>query len=324
MSPDCATSRSRSALDRRRFLLSAAGLLGTGTRLLARQEPTFSTDVRVVNILAFVLDKKGEIVRDLTVEDFALLENGRPQNIKYFAKETDLPLTLGLMVDTSLSQTRVMEAERGASFHFLDRVLRETKDQVFIMTFDTGALLRQALTSSRKELDAALSLVDTPSRGELMAQGTAETNLYDAVVKACTEIMQKRTNRKALILLTDGGENGSDASQQDAIAAAVKADTLIYSVYYADPSYGMMGGGPDGRRILQNLSQETGGGFFEVSKKQNIEQVFDLIQQELRSQYNLGYVSDVPVQYPEFRKIQLTAKQKGLKVRARDRYWAHF
>ena len=303
--------------------MGAAALLPVAA-LRAQDEPTFTTAIRVVNLLATVLDKHGELVAGLEKDDFLVQEDARSQTVRYFSRETGLPLTLGLLVDTSLSQTRLMAAERSASFHFLDRVLREDKDKVFIMQFDSGVMLRQPLTSSRRELDESLSLVDTPSEKELQAQGIAETMLYDAVVKASKEILSKQRNRKAVILLTDGVDYGSHSTLAEAIEAAQKADTIIYSILFADPSaYPAFGGAPDGRPGLMRMARETGGGFFEVSKRLNIEQTFDRIQQELRTQYSLGYVSDVPVRFPEFRKLRLSAKQKGLTVRTRERYWAH-
>ena len=303
---------------RRELLLSAACL----SRLPAQQDAaTFSTDVRVVSVLASVRTKKGEIVRDLTKEDFSIAEDGRPQTIRYFARQSDLPLTLGLMVDTSMSQRKVLDAERIASFSFLDQVLRERKDQVFIMQFDMAMMLRQGLTSSFGKLNDALSYVDTPSRQELeMSAGTSKgTVLYDAVVKACKDIMQRQNGRKALILLTDGVDFGSDATLADAVEAAERSDTLLYSILFTG-SYSF--GGPDGSRVLQKMSRETGGGFFEVSKKHSIQQIYDVIQDELRSQYSMGYVSDLPVRISEFRKIQVSTKEKGLVIQARDRYWA--
>ncbi len=311
---------------RRSFVFSAASLLWPRSSARAQDAPvTFSSDVKVVNVLSTVLNKKGQIIGDLTRDDFTLLENGRPQAIKYFATQSDLPLTLGLMVDTSMSQARVLNEERAASFHFLDRVLRENKDQVFIMQFDMSVQLQQDLTSSRKKLDDALSLVDTPTREALKAQYTGGTLLYDALVKAAA-VMKPRTGRKALIVLTDGVDNGSNFGVPAAIEAAQRADTLIYSILFSDETfYGVhipLMSGPDGSGVLMRLSKETGGGYFAVSKKQSVEQIFDIIQDELRSQYSLGYVSDTPVVISEFRKIQLTAKQKGLIVQARDRYWA--
>lgn len=304
---------------RRQLLLSAACL----SRLRAQQdETTFRTDVRVVNVLASVRTKKGEIVRDLTKDDFSITEDGRPEAIRYFARQSDLPLTLGLMVDTSMSQRKVLEAERTASFSFLDQVLRERKDQVFIMQFDMAMMLRQGLTSSFGKLNDALAYVDTPTRKELeMSVGTSKgTVLYDAVVKACKDIMRQQSGRKALVLLTDGVDFGSDATLADAVEAAERSDTLLYSILFTG-SYSF-GGGPDGSRALQKMSRETGGGFFEVSKKHSIQQIYDVIQDELRSQYSMGYVSDLPVRISEFRKIQVSAKEKGLVIQARDRYWA--
>jgi VWFA-related protein len=308
----------------RRKFLSAAAPLVLFRRLLAGQEAgaTFSTEIKVVNVLATVRTKSGEFTRNLSKDDFSLSENGHPQTIRYFSRETDLPLTLGLMVDTSLSQQRVLDAERAASFRFIDQVLRENVDQVFIMQFDFAIQLRERLTSSRRKLEETLALVDTPSRKELEVQRGGGTLLYDAVVMASQDIMQNQTNRKALIVLTDGVDFGSDATLETAIEAAQRADTLVYSILFSDSGYYGLLGGADGKKPLMRMSKETGGGFFEVSKKQSIEQIFAIIEDELRSQYNLGYVSDEPVRISEFRSIQLSAKPKGLVVQARDRYWA--
>ncbi|HVT92342.1 MAG TPA: VWA domain-containing protein [Bryobacteraceae bacterium] len=311
-----------SPLRRRDFLLSAVAL-AAGARARA-QEPdgvTFSAGIKVVNVIASVRTKEGAIVRDLDKSDFTILENGRPQSIRYFARETDLPLTIGLLVDTSMSQQRVLAAERGASLRFLDEVLREEKDHVFLMQFDMVVQTRQELTSSRSRLDEALDYVDTPSRQELRMQSGGGTLLYDAVTKSSEEVMSKQGGRKALILLTDGGENGSEATLDDAIHAAQRADTLIYSIYFSDSGF-YMGGGIDGRKILMRMSRETGGGFFEVSKKRSIDQIFSQIEEEIRSQYSIGYVSDVPVRVSEFRKLQLITDRKGLAVQARGEYWA--
>ena len=145
-------------------MASAASLLLTASRGRAQGQAqqddgaVFSSDVQVVNLLATVRTKKSEIVRDLNKDDFSLLEDGRPQTIKYFARESDLPLTIGLMVDTSMSQVHVLDAERGASFRFLDEVLRENKDHVFIMQFDLSVQTRQALTGSRRDLSQALAM----------------------------------------------------------------------------------------------------------------------------------------------------------------------
>ena len=298
-------------ITRREWLALSASL----TRAVGAQdqEPTFTSNVKVVSILATVLDKQGRIIHDLAKEDFSVAENGRPQALKYFSRDTDLPLTLGLMVDTSMSQVKVIDAERAASFRFLDQVLREDKDKVFVMQFDMAVQISQPLTSSREDLRRALAYVDTPTRAQLQAQYGGGTLLFDAVVRASHEILGTRQGRKSLIIMSDGGENGSDAAMQDAIDAAHKSDTMIYSILF---------GGTEGRSILQRMSRETGGGYFEVTKKFSIDQVFGAIQDELRSEYNLGYVSDVPVRISEFRKLAVGVKQKGYTVQARDRYWA--
>jgi VWFA-related protein len=312
---------------RRQWVLWAASLFCARTLLAAPHDeqdlPTFSTDVKVVSLLATVRNKNGAIVRDLSKDDFTLLENGRPQTIRYFSRESDLPLTLGLMVDTSMSQRRVLDAERGASFRFLDQVLRENKDQVFIMQFDMSVQLRQPLTSSRKALNDTLPYVDTPTNRQLQIQTGGGTLLYDAVVTAAQDVTQKARNRKALIVLSDGVDIGSEATLAQSIAAAQRADTLIYSILFSDPgAYGLSFAGSTGRSALMRMSRETGGDFFEVSKKQSIDQIFDRIQEELRSQYSMGYVSDDPVRISEFRKIQLIARTKGLLVQTREQYWA--
>ncbi len=303
---------------RRQFLLSAASLLGASSLALGQDGATFSTSLNVVDVLATVRTKKNEIVRDLTKDDFILTENGRPQTIRYFSKESELPLTVGLMIDTSMSQQKVLESERTASFRFLDQVLRESKDKLFVMQFDMAVQLRQPLTSSRQALEEVLPYVDTPTRRELGLQNGGGTLLFDAVVKASNDVLKNQKNRKAMVVLSDGGENGSTASLTDAIDAAQRADTLIYSILFSDSSFP----GGDGRGILQRLSKETGASYWEVSKKHGIEDIYQSIEEELRSQYSMGFVSDQPPEVSEFRNLKLAAKQKGLVVQTRERYWA--
>ncbi len=154
----------------RRSVILLALLLPISAQTQQPEQPTFSTEVKVVNMLATVRTKSGQLVTDLTKDDFSLAENKRPQDIRYFSRESDLPLTIGLMVDTSMSQARVLESERSASFQFVDQVLREGKDKVFVTQFDMAVLTRQKPTSSRRDLEESLPYVDTPSKNEL--QGT--------------------------------------------------------------------------------------------------------------------------------------------------------
>jgi VWFA-related protein len=166
------------------------------------------------------------------------------------------------------------------------------------------------------------------------------TALYDSVLLASDELMKKQTGRKANVLLTDGVDMGSKVSLTTAIEAAQRADTLVYAVRYYDEQansgmgypggYGRRGGRrppmqsnrPDGKKVLERMAQETGGGYFEVSKKHSIEDIYTQLEEELRNQYSIGYTSDQPKASGEFRKIQIALKQKNLVVRARDGYYA--
>jgi VWFA-related protein len=320
--------------------------------LRAQQDSTFSADVNVVNVFATVRDKKGQIVRNLTKDDFTLAEDSRPQAIRYFSQESGLPLTLGLLVDTSMSQRRVLGKERDASYRFLDQVLREDKDKAFLIHFDREVELLQDLTSSRKKLEESLGRMEAPEQDRQSGGGYGGggarrhggghhgggTSLYDSVLLASDELMKKQSGRKAVIALTDGVDNGSKVTLTSAIESAQRADTLVYSILFADPdAYGAMGRGgfgggrrgngrggsrTDGKPILQRLSRETGGGFFEVSKKLPIEKIYDQIEEELRNQYSIGYTSDHPDTAGGYHKIQLTAKKSDLLVQTRDGYYA--
>ncbi|HVV45643.1 MAG TPA: VWA domain-containing protein [Bryobacteraceae bacterium] len=305
-----------SSVSRRRFLITSAGILSGAAGSGAQEEATFSSGVQVVNLFATVRDRRNEILRGLGKDDFLVAEDGRPQTIRYFSRESDLPLTIGLMIDTSLSQTRVLPAERGASLSFLDEVLRENEDHVFIMQFDLTVQTRQPLTASRRDLGQALAFVDTPTRNQLRNQYGGGTLLYDAILRASEDVMKKQQGRKALIVMSDGGENGSDATLSEAIEAAQRAETLIYTILFSDGSYGR------NRGVMQSLAKETGGAYFEVSKKQTIDRVFAIIQEDLRNQYSIGYVSDRPATVAGFRRIQLSVKGPGLVVQSRNRYWA--
>lgn len=345
---------------------------GAAVCLLAQQNTTFSTDVNVVNIFANVHDKKQKPVSTLTRNDFTLSEDGHPQTIRYFSRETDLPLTLGLLIDTSMSQAGVLEDEKNASERFLDQVLRPEKDRTFVIHFDRETELLQDLTSSLPDLhktieqihldDEARPQLRQPGRGQTpgpipqRAGHMAGTTLYDAVFLASDELMKSQKGRKALILLTDGVDRGSKESLYGAIQSAQRSGVLVYSIWFTDrpesnrsrPVFGgPMGGGmgrrggmgggmgrggggryptaqrdgTDGKKILEQISNETGGGFFEVTKKESISDIYTRIQEELRNQYSIGYVSDQTGGGGNFRHIVLTAKKSGLTVQAPQGYY---
>ena len=220
---------------------------------------TMSVKVKVVNVLATVRDKHGKIVNSLTKDDFTLTEDGRPQSLKYFSRETDLPLTLGLLVDTSMSQRRVLSEERDASESFLAQVLREDKDKAFVIHFDREVELSQDLTSSHEQLRSALESLQTPQfdrtsggggnggPGSGSGRGSGRhgggTLLYDAVYLASDEMMQKQPGRKAVIVLSDGVDMGSKESLEAAIESAQRANTIVYSILFEDnEAYGNGGG----------------------------------------------------------------------------------
>src|ERR1035438_3315473 len=252
-----------------RTFLTLLALLLTGLMLHAQQTPqappakaaehdqqettTITKDVNVVNVLATVRNKQGQIVNNLTKDDFKLTDDGRPQTIKYFAKLTDTPLTLGLLVDTSLSQRRVLEQERTASYTFLEDLLREWKDKAFVLHFDYEVELLQDLTNSRPKLEAALQKLEVPSSQQSQGGGSGQhgggTLLNDAVFLASDEVMSKVQGRKALIILSDGVDQGSKVSLTRAIEAAQRSDTLVYTILFADPqayNAGNQGGGRHG------------------------------------------------------------------------------
>jgi VWFA-related protein len=272
--------------------------------------------VKVVSLLVSVKNKKGELNPDLAQTDFQVFEDGRKQTIKYFARQSDLPLTIGLLIDVSMSQEHVLDAERSACFRFLDQVLRPHQDKVFITQFDSRIITRQELTGSWKDLNDSLSAVETPSRKQLGQGIGTGTRVFDTVLQAAA-MMKPVQGRKAVMILSDGDDNDSEANLDSAIEAALKADMLIYSILFTD-GYG----GGAGQHALEKMAYETGGAYFAVSKKLSIDQIFDRIQTELRSQYNIGYVSDKAVDIPEFRKLQVTTSDKAFKVQTRTRYWA--
>jgi VWFA-related protein len=312
------------------------------------QQPTYKIASIVVNVPATVHNKHGQIIRDLKKDDFVLQEDGHPREIRYFAQENDLPLTLGLLVDTSMSQRRVLEDEREASYAFLDRMLRQ-EDKAFIIHFDRESELLQDLTSDRQHLQSALQDLHTPDpesrrtgggswpggghrRGGWGGPGTV---LYDAVFLASDELMKKQQGRKALLILSDGVDTGSMVRLERAIEAAQRADTIVYSILFYDAQiYRAMGpfggwgrhggtGGfsryPDGRNVLEQISNETGGRLFEVSSKQPIASVYSQIADELRNQYNLGFAPGNDGL--GYHKIQLKTRQKDLIVQARSGYY---
>jgi VWFA-related protein len=290
------------------------------------QEARFSSEVKVVSLLATVHDRTGAVVKDLTKEDFRLEEDGRRQTIRYFARESDLPLTVVLLVDTSRSMRTIFEPVRRGSNRFLEQVLREDRDLAAVVHFDVQVETLQAFTSSRQKLAAALEELEIPPR--------PATLLYDAVRDTSENLMRKQPGRKAFILLSDGMDVRSQTSLGTAIEYAQRADTLIYSIFFTHPG---MGGGAGrragllraavrpgikrGTEVMTRLARETGGGFYAVGKDNPIQAIYRQIEDELRNQYSVGYTPDRPAADGKYRKLKLTTIKKGLTVRTRDGYY---
>jgi VWFA-related protein len=352
------------------MLLPRAGIwlaaLTIGVFTIAQEQPTFKVDVEVVNVLATVRDRDRHIISNLTQDDFILEENGKKQEIRYFSRQTDLPLTIGLLVDTSQSQRNLIEEERSASYQFFKQVMRPDRDNAFVTKFDIAVELLQKPTNSLSSLQKTLNDLNPPSmrrptnpggrgtqQGNSLTQirpqgrqmpggqrfpgsgrGSGQPNrisgvgtlLYDAVFLASNEILRKKEGRKAIILISDGVDAGSKLSEKDAIEAAHRADTIIYCIRYYDPSiYSRRGGiinpeGSRGKAALKTLAKETGGRLFEPADKIQLRDAYDSIQEELRNQYNLGYVPPKNGG-SEFRRIKLLTKKGKFEIVTRAGYY---
>jgi VWFA-related protein len=301
----------------------------------AQEEPVIKVDVNLVNVLCSVRNKSGGLIGNLEKKDFTVLEDGKEQEIKYFTRETDLPLTIGLLVDTSKSQERLMDIERRAAYQFFSKVLRQ-KDLAFLIQFGAEAELLQDSTSSPRLLQEGLNQLrlSVPVGGlhpgpVPTQQHTAGTILFDAVYLAANEKLKGEVGRKTIVLITDGVDTGSRISKEKAIESAQKADTIIYSIDYEDPSaYGGFGGfgrinmGGGGEGDLRRMSSETGGHVYKVDRKNSLDDIFRELQEEMRSQYSIGYAPANPKKDGSFRKLEIRTSNKDFKVQARKGYYA--
>ncbi len=318
------------------FRFSALPLLLTLAIPLAAQvpddqAPVIKVDVDIVNLLCSVRDKHGAYVPNLTKDDFTIFEDGKPQTIRYFNREKDLSLTIGLLVDVSGSQERLIDVERRAAIQFFASVLGK-KDQAFLISFGTEAELLQDYTNSHRLLRDALEKLRVnaavtglhPGPVPTMSQPRG-TVLFDAVYLATTDRLKGEVGRKAVVLITDGVDQGSRLKLYDAMTAAQKADAVIYGIYYVDPSaYGSghgLGYTPSDSD-LKKMSEETGGKLFRVGRKTSLDDIFRELQEELRNQYSIGYTPTNEAKDGKFRKIEIRMRDKDWKVQARKGYFA--
>lgn len=287
-----------------------------------------TVEVNLVNILATVRDRHGALISALGKDDFTVFEDGKTQTIKYFARETDLPLTIGLLVDVSGSQRNLIEIEKRAAYEFLTKVLRK-KDMAFLISFGEEAELLQDFTSSPRLLEAGLDRLRVSSGVSGVHPGPVPTIgqprgtvLFDAVYLAASEKLAREVGRKAIVLITDGVDMGSRLSRDKAIEAAQKADTVIYSIYYVDPgAYGGFFMHPSDSD-LRRMSEDTGGRVFKVDRRNTLDNIFQQLQDEMRSQYALGYTPANDKRDGTFRRVEVRTRDKNLKVQARKGYYA--
>jgi VWFA-related protein len=295
---------------------------------------TLKVNVNVVQLFFNVKDKRGALIPSLTKDNFQIQEDGKPQTIKYFAAESDLPLTLGILIDSSGSQARVLDMEKQVGGEFLSQILRD-KDLAFVLSFDVNADLLQDFTSSVHALKEALNQARINTAGGSgggipgLGGGTVPTPggpkgtvLYDAVYLAAHDELAQQVGRKAMILLTDGEDQGSQLKIKDAIEAAQKSDSIVYVLLCADRGfYGSFGYSGEGD--MKKLTEETGGRVIEVGNKfDKLKEGFAQIANELRSQYNVGYSSTNPKLDGTFRKVEIHALSKDYKIQARNGYYA--
>ena len=300
---------------------------------------TFKIQVNLVNIYFTVKDKNGGLVPHLTKNDCSVAEDKIPQTLKNFIAETDQPLTLGILLDTSGSQQRVLPLEQEAGAEFLQEVLR-SKDEAFLLSFDVDVDLLQDYTNNAHQLARGLNKAQINTAGgngaagipgigggPVPVHGTPKgTLLYDAIYLAANQKLNQETGRKAMIILTDGDDQGSTTTINEAIAAAQRSNAIIYVILIADTEfYGSYNMGYSGYSAAKKISEETGGRLINVGNNgKKLQAAFQQIQDELRTQYVASYTPTNAKLDGTFRHIAVDCKNSGneLKVQVRRGYFA--
>ena len=291
------------------------------------QEPvqsggTISTQVSLVSLFATVRDKNKRIVTDMTQNDFKIFQDNEEQKVAFFSKEVTMPITLGLLIDTSGSEQYRLPAEQDAASRFLDRVMKKG-DEAMVISFDLDVDLLSDFTDDKHIIERAINKakVNAVGGGGVVTPGTIPSNVggthfYDAVYLACSEKLGTEAGRKALIIITDAQDEGSKTRLEEAVEAAQRADAVVHILWVHDGPYGRFD-------VAKKLAEETGGRAIDVSNEKKLEQAFDQISEELRSQYQIGYY------YPAnkakdggFRKIRVDIANKDYKVLARRGFYA--
>ena len=291
---------------------------------------TLKVNVNLVSLYYTVHDKHGALIPTLTKDDFTILEDKVPQTIKNFAAESDQPLTLGILLDTSGSQQNVLPLEQQTGAAFLQRILR-SKDEAFLISFDVNVDLLSDYTNNARSLERAMDKaqinVGTGGLGGPLPTGTPRgTLLYDAVYLAAHDKLSQETGRKALIILSDGEDQGSQEKLEGAIEAAQRANCLVYVILIADRAFygrGIYTMGYTGDAVMTKLAEQTGGRMIDVGNNgKKLEAAFDGIEQELRTEYVASYTPTNTKLDGTYRKLDLNVKGDGLKAQVRKGYYA--
>jgi VWFA-related protein len=289
------------------------------------QTPTFRKNVNVVNVFFTAKDKHSALLPNLTKDEFQVSEDGKPETIKYFSAESNLPLTLGILIDSSGSMQNMLAEEKIVAGDFLRQVITD-KDLAFVISFDISVDLLQDLTSDvhllRRGLDKARINVGSGGggfpgigQGPVPVSRPKGTLLYDGTYLASDEVLSKQVGRKAMVVLTDGVDQGSRLRLKDAIEAAQKSDTICYVLLISDPRYG------SDPHDMGQFAEQTGGRMITVNNPDKLGKAFKEISDELRSQYSIGYTPTNAKHDGSFRKIELKSKS-GYKIQARKGYYA--
>jgi VWFA-related protein len=278
----------------------------------------------VVNVFVTVRDHHA-IMTDLDKNDFKVFEDGVEQKVAYFNKEMNLPLTLAILMDTSGSMGNILVAEQDAASQFVHDVVHK-RDEALIMSFDLDVNLLADFTQDPSVLENAIRRARINAAGPMVTAGTIPqngvigTDLYDAIYLACHDELASQAGRKAIIVLTDAEDNGSKETLDDAIEGAQKADTVIHVILITDPS-ATSGVGPG---VAHDMAEQTGGRVIRVHNDKTLEKAFDVISQELRSQYVLGYYPTNTRRDGTYRKIKVEVNRPGAKILARKGYYAPY
>ncbi len=324
--------------------LRHGGVLSVGllTLLWATAPPTFSVASHIVNVYVVVADKAGHPLPGLTKDAFELREDGVPRKVEHFSAGTGLPLSLGLLIDTSPSQQRTLPDERAAARAFLEHVL-VPGDQAFVMRFDleveelqglTGdlALLTQAVNRTQINVGEQSPPPGSPSpplgapvgqRAPAEPTAPAGTHLFDALYQASQTLRSSEVGRKVIVLVSDGIDQGSQVSRRMAMEEAEKADVILYAVIVADPAfYWTRNRGFAGEEALERLAHETGGRLITVKDAAESADALRRIAVDLRAHYELGFTPPADERAGAFHRIDVREVNGHDKVRTRRRYYA--